>query len=346
MSTIISPNQKMLDIFRLKVPVQGGAVTKCLLCPVSFAMPESYAWEADARYARQSFQLCRRCYSNLYFRSTDEGSQEIVALIDRNTPSIYRKAEFKTFDCTGQYGVHLGGVRRRVIQWAMEYANGQNQKRSLYLFSKGGQYGSGCGNGKTHLLWAAYRYIARNTSLYLTEDANEIYIRCQVLDIEELVSDFKARKAKCSYDETPSYSIPCGPDSFRLGSFDKYREYLAGRMLLFIDDLGKGYPKGMLVETIEYLVDQRANRGLPTFFTSNYSIDDLDKRLSPRIASRILRNGCDVVELRAPDYWRCRASETSQQERWDGAGDGTPATGERNVPAETNITLTKEAISK
>lgn len=307
-----SADSLMLEDYRLLVPVEDGAVTKCLLCPVSFVMPESYAWEAELQYPRQAFSLCRRCYSGLYFRTTAEGQKEIGALINKDIPNAYHSAEFNSLKCDGAYGVHLGGVRQRVIQWAQDYVAGQ--KRSLYLFSKPGAHGSGCGNGKTHLLWAAYRYIARNTACYLSDNADAPYNPCRFVDIEGLITDFKARKAKCGYDEIPSYSIPCGPDAFRSGSFDEYREYLAGRRLLFIDDIGKGYPKGMLLETIEYIVDQRASRGLPTCYTSNYSVDDLGSRLDGRIASRILRNGCDVVEIRAPDYWRCRASGTAQGE--------------------------------
>lgn len=299
-----SADSVMLEDFRLSASIEEGALTQCQSCSASFVMPEAYVWEAERPYPRQVFPLCRRCYSGLYFRTTAEGQQEIGTLISRDIPAAYRSAEFNTLDCTGQYGAHLSGVRQHVIQWAQDYVAGQ--KRSLYLFSKPGAHGSGCGNGKTHLLWAAYRYIARNTACYPTEGASDIYLGCQFLDIERLVGEFKARKAKCGYDETPSYSIPCGPDVLRSGSFDEYRDYLAGRRILFIDDIGKGFPKGMLLETIEYLVDQRAGRGLPTFYTSNYSVDDLDNRLGARIASRILRNGCDVVQVRAPDYGRSR----------------------------------------
>jgi len=340
MSTV---NQS-LDDFRLSVPIEDGVGTKCQRCPVSFFMPEFYSWEAEFKYPRQVFPLCRRCYSYLYFRTTVEGQQEINELISRDIPKAYRTAEFNTLECSGGYGVHLSDVRQQVIRWAQDYVAGQ--KRSLYLFSKPGAYGSGCGNGKTHLLWAAYRYISRNTAHYVDEDADNPYIPCLFLDIEELVRDFKARNAKCDRDETPSYSIPCGTNAFRSGSFDEYRDYLAGRRLLFIDDIGKGFPKGMLLETIEYIIDHRASNGLPTFYTSNYSLGDLDQRLGPRLASRILRNGCDVVEIRAPDYYRCRATEAAVIERLVGEGGGTPVVGERNDPADANNKITKEAISK
>lgn len=94
-------------------------------------MPQTQAWEAETPCHRQSFPLCRRCYSNLYFRSTQEGQLEIAKLIDQNTPVVYRKGEFNTLECSGQYGQYLNGVRQHVIRWAMEYAQGQSQKRSL-----------------------------------------------------------------------------------------------------------------------------------------------------------------------------------------------------------------------
>lgn len=60
--------------------------------------------------------------------------------------------------------------------------------------------------------------------------------------------------------------------------------------LVVIDDLGVGAKKGWAEDEILPLVDDRLSSGLPTIFTSNYSLADInqdDERLSPRLLDRI-----------------------------------------------------------
>jgi DNA replication protein DnaC len=88
------------------------------------------------------------------------------------------------------------------------------------------------------------------------------------------------------------------------GGFDEGIKALAERRVVFIDDIGQGTLRGMYPQVLESIIDTRANASLPTFYTSNFSPDELAKRIGVRAASRITRPDCVVHCLKAPDYCR------------------------------------------
>ena len=88
-----------------------------------------------------------------------------------------------------------------------------------------------------------------------------------------------------------------GADSDALGWAERYE-------LLVLDDLGVERSTDWAMETLTGLVDARVSAGLPTIFTSNYSLGDLRDRWGGmngmRLASRIA-GSCERVELTGND---------------------------------------------
>ena len=73
--------------------------------------------------------------------------------------------------------------------------------------------------------------------------------------------------------------------------------------LLVLDDLGAERVTDWTVEVLYGITNARYEAQLPTVFTSNHSLDDLDERLSARIADRILEM-CKgrIVHIDAESY--------------------------------------------
>ena len=71
--------------------------------------------------------------------------------------------------------------------------------------------------------------------------------------------------------------------------------------LLVLDDLGAEKSSDYAVQQLFLVIDHRLRNKKLTFITSNYSINDMSKYVSQRIASRILEM-CRVVILPGGDY--------------------------------------------
>lgn len=72
--------------------------------------------------------------------------------------------------------------------------------------------------------------------------------------------------------------------------------------LLILDDIGSDRETGWLMERFLVIVDGRLTSLRPTVFTTNYDLEDLDKRIGMRAASRILGHNLQVL-VQGPD-WR------------------------------------------
>lgn len=77
-------------------------------------------------------------------------------------------------------------------------------------------------------------------------------------------------------------------------SFDAPQEVLSDirykikhRRVLLLDDLGINKETDRVNETFYAIVNHRHDAGLPTIYTSNMPIDELEKYYMPQIASRI-----------------------------------------------------------
>lgn len=84
-------------------------------------------------------------------------------------------------------------------------------------------------------------------------------------------------------------------------SDDELIDRMSYTKLLIIDDIGSEKPTEWVQETLFVIIDRRYTNYLPTIFTSNLSLDQLQERLGYRIASRIAEMS-EVVELKKVDY--------------------------------------------
>lgn len=276
-----------------------GADHDCLACGEKY---ERDSQSDDGEYPRGDFQLCNRCFVRLYVMATPEGIQAVQKMLRGIVPPAYQRAEFNTMDVSKPGGRQVAAARDAVASWAQGLVSGST--RSLYLYSKPGSHGSGCGNGKTYLAWAAFKFVARRIARLdsYPDTQSGVVLPCRFLDVRQLVNEFRRKLKDCCDDQIPEFRYPDHSNCFRCYSFDQYLSILAGCPMLILDDLGQGDLRGMVGETYERLLDQRFQLCRPTLFTSNYSPAGLHDRMGNRLASRVFRGDCTVVDLRAPDY--------------------------------------------
>lgn len=75
------------------------------------------------------------------------------------------------------------------------------------------------------------------------------------------------------------------------------------RGLLVLDDIGREKPSDWVRDTLFQIIDSRYGQDLPTIFTSNYHLSQLEERLGLAIVDRILEM-CqdDICEIRVGSY--------------------------------------------
>lgn len=77
-------------------------------------------------------------------------------------------------------------------------------------------------------------------------------------------------------------------------------EVIADKKYLIIDDLGAEKPTEYVRQATYYIINHREMHCLPTFITTNFSLDFLDENIDSRIASRIC-GMCDIKQIIAED---------------------------------------------
>ena len=80
----------------------------------------------------------------------------------------------------------------------------------------------------------------------------------------------------------------------------EYLDSIAQYPFLAIDDFGAEKPTEYVRQATYYLLNYREMRLLPTFITSNFSMDFLNDNIDPRISSRIA-GMCEVIRLDGKD---------------------------------------------
>ena len=148
-------------------------------------------------------------------------------------------------------------------------------KIELAVLSKTGLYISGgLGVGKTHLLVAAYRYVAE-------QGYHPI-----LTSVMAMIDDIKAE-----IETKETYMVP----------------HFQEAEWLFLDDMGSGLLTRYIADRLLAILTYRHDVQLPTFVTSNFGLNALANGLNKdgnvdgdRIASR-LRGMCAVLELKGPD---------------------------------------------
>lgn len=77
-------------------------------------------------------------------------------------------------------------------------------------------------------------------------------------------------------------------------------EEIAKVPALIIDDLGAEKPTEYVRQATYFIINHREMNQLPTFITTNFSMDHLDENLDPRISSRIA-GMCEVIRMEGAD---------------------------------------------
>lgn len=141
----------------------------------------------------------------------------------------------------------------RNLEFLKEYAQGFDAKNSQSILMMGGT-----GLGKTHLSSAvAYQVI---------EKGNDVFYTGAI----DLFSQFEIQRFK-SYNNEPNELI------------ERYFEC----DLLIIDDLGTEMINQFSVSTLYNLLNDRLSRKKPTIVSTNLSQDDIKKKYTDRITSRM-----------------------------------------------------------
>ncbi|MDD6879748.1 MAG: primosomal protein DnaI [bacterium] len=131
-------------------------------------------------------------------------------------------------------------IIKEIKKFISDYKNDKNPK-GIYLY---GSFGS----GKTYLIAALFNELAKTN------------VKSVIVHVPELMRDLK--------------------ESFSNSYSEKFSA-LKRVPLLLLDDIGAEYITAWSRdEVLEPILQYRMDQGLPTFFTSNFSVDELEKHFS------------------------------------------------------------------
>ena len=148
-------------------------------------------------------------------------------------------------------GVNIRSVMERTYQTCRKYAYGFTEKSGNLLFS------GDTGLGKTFLSACIARTVADRGYSVVYESAGHLFA--------------KLERAKFSGDEDAREEV---------------KKYNACDLLI-IDDLGTEMPGQFVTSALYNLVNDRLLGGKPMIISTNLNTEDLGKRYSPQIASRL-----------------------------------------------------------
>jgi len=141
-----------------------------------------------------------------------------------------------------------------------------------------------CGAGKTHRAVAIMREIViRKSKAYRIADIVRGICDARFIAVTSLLLRIKSSFLKDS-EESEGDLI----------------ERLSGPALLVLDDLGVEKVTEWTLQTLYTIIDIRSRERKQTIITSNLNLDELSRRLSDRISSRI-RGMCKVVAVAGKD---------------------------------------------
>lgn len=210
-----------------------------------------------------------RCEACVESMEREDGERERVKLLDLLTQGTKIPKRMRAWSLATYPDDAAGRAAKRVAgAWLREYRAGV--PRNLILHGP-------VGGGKTGLAWGIGRELVE-------VDLVEVLF----LNFRELLAQLRR-----SFDA----------DGRRPSEYVR-----ASRVpVLILDDLGAERPTEWAREELANLVDRRYGNELPTIFTSNYSMDDLGRRLGrddpvegKRVVSRIV-DGATKHEVKAKD---------------------------------------------
>ena len=150
-----------------------------------------------------------------------------------------------------RYGASPRAIMEKNFQACIKYAQNFSVSSGNLLFV------GGTGLGKTFLSACIAKEVAEKGYSVVYETAGHLFT--------------KLEKAKFSNDEEMKREV----------------EWLSGCDLLFIDDLGTEMPGQFVTASLYTLVNDRLLSGKPMVISTNLNVDEMSRRYSPQIASRL-----------------------------------------------------------
>lgn len=90
-------------------------------------------------------------------------------------------------------------------------------------------------------------------------------------------------------------------DDIRSGSYERLIEDACDEWFVIIDDFGaERDPSGFVAAAADRILNGRRDKW--TLITTNLSLKDIGERMDVRIASRLVRDRNEVIEIEAQDY--------------------------------------------
>ena len=205
--------------------------------------------------------ICEKCGGSGYIGSTmcecltelcrQEQKKELTFLnVGRESFEQFR-LEYYPDRVDPKWGVNIRSVMEKTYQTCRKYAYGFNEKSGNLLFS------GDTGLGKTFLSACIARTVADRGYSVVYESAGHLFS--------------KLERAKFSGDENAREEVR------------KYNEC----DLLIVDDLGTEMPGQFTTAALYSLINDRLLCGKAMIISTNLNTDDLNRRYSPQIASRL-----------------------------------------------------------
>ncbi len=138
-------------------------------------------------------------------------------------------------------------------------------RKGLYIFGP-------VGTGKTHIAYAIAKEIDSRGGAVMVYSAAEL-----LLLIREGFRDDHEEETDRDIDPSKLYKI------------------LNFKGILVIDDIGGEKMTEWVAETFDLIINKRYQNAIPTIFTSNFSLGELQRRVGDRIPSRIVEM-CEIIE--------------------------------------------------
>ena len=205
--------------------------------------------------------ICEKCGGSGYIGSAmcecltelcrQEQKKELTLLnVGRESFEQFR-LEYYPDRVDPKWGVNIRSVMEKTYQTCRKYAYGFNEKSGNLLFS------GDTGLGKTFLSACIARTVADRGCSVVYESAGHLFS--------------KLERAKFSGDESAREEVK------------KYNDC----DLLIVDDLGTEMPGQFTTSALYSLINDRLLCGRATIISTNLNTDDLSRRYSPQIASRL-----------------------------------------------------------
>jgi len=205
--------------------------------------------------------ICEKCGGNGYIGSAmceclrelcrQEQKKELTVLAAGRESFDQFRLDYYSDQVDSRLGYSPRAIMEKTFQICKRYAYGFSDKAGNLLFS------GNTGLGKTFLSACIARVVADGGHSVVYESAGKLF---SVLE-----------KARFEGNEENRHAA------------DKY----SGCDLLIVDDLGTELPGQFVTAALYTLVNDRLLEGKPTIISTNLSTEDLSRRYSPQIASRL-----------------------------------------------------------